>query len=156
MAKNPLEGAQDHVYKGGRILAIDFGTKNIGLATCLPNMDPYPLPYGRIANDTKVFDQIIRIVNDEDIQNIVVGLPYLTDGKATEMTTMAHQFGQKVAAKLPALPLFYQDETLSSFEAEERMKKDPRYGFKIIKEEIDALAAAILIEDFLQKHRVSR
>ncbi len=48
-----------------------------------------------------------------------------------------------------SIPLFFQDESLSTFEAEERMRESPRYNFKVDKKQLDALAASIILEDFL-------
>ena len=49
-----------------------------------------------------------------------------------------------------SLSVFEQDETLSTFEAESRMKESPRYNFKIDPKQIDALAASIILEDFVK------
>jgi putative Holliday junction resolvase len=132
-------------------LGVDFGTKFIGLATFSPGRDPFPLPYGRLANDSKLWLNLARIIQEEDIQQAVIGVPYLLDGKETNMSRQAKNFAQQFQSKFEQIKVHQQDETLTSFEAEERMKKSPRYGFKIVKEEIDALSASIMLEEFFNQ-----
>ena len=57
-------------------------------------------------------------------------------------------FGQLLTQALK-VPVYKQDETLSSFEAEERMRNSPRYNFKVDLSMIDSVAATIILEDFL-------
>ena len=50
------------------------------------------------------------------------------------------------------IPCFFQDEALSSFEAEDRMKNSPKYNYKIDKNHLDALAASIILEEWLDSN----
>jgi len=65
------------------ILGIDFGEKFIGLASYCVNRDPYPTPYGRIQNKNEeyVLKELKRVISDESIDLIVIGVPHLLDGK---------------------------------------------------------------------------
>ena len=134
-------------FYGKKCLGVDFGTKRIGLATYHPGLDPFPLPHSQVENKDGYLQQISQIVEDETIEILIVGLPYLTDGQATDMTERAKNFGENLS-KFLKLPLHFQDETLSSFSAEERMKNSPRFNFKIDKSKLDAVAACIILEDF--------
>ncbi len=140
-------------FNGQTILAIDFGTKVTGLALYTPGREPYPLPFGKIVvkDDKQVISEILQDIDDEFVEILVFGVPYLTDGQATDQTKMTQKFGQKLKSQLPpSVTFFEQDETLSTFEAEDRMKNSPRYNFKVNLKEIDALAASIILEDFLK------
>lgn len=141
-------------FSGKSILAIDFGKKFTGLATFKVGHDPYPLAYGRIEflNENHVIKQIKQIIHDEFIDIIVLGIPYFTDGTPSKLTLEIQAFGKKLAKELPEQKLFEQDETLSTFEAEERMKNSPQYNFKVDLKQIDAVAATIILEDFLKSH----
>lgn len=134
------------------ILAIDYGKKVTGLATYTVDRDPFPLPFGRInyKSDDQLASEILKIVDDECIDVLVLGLPLFTDGTESEMTKIVRIFGSLLKDK-SSLPLYYQDETLTTFEAQERMKNSPRYNFKINLKEIDALAASIILEDFMKQ-----
>ena len=136
-----------------KILAVDYGTKAIGLALFAPEKDPYPLPYTRLTykSDTVLIKDLQRIVREESVTVVVLGVPRLLDGTETTMTRKIRALGEKLAAALKPVPLYWQDESLSSFEAEERMKSSARYNFKVDPRQIDALAAAIILEDFIEQ-----
>jgi putative Holliday junction resolvase len=150
---------KEHFLNLKTILALDYGEKFIGLATFCVNRDPFPTPFGRIANTSKdkVIHELKKITSDELIDIIVIGLPFLTDGKKTSTTTKVQEFIDFMKEQF-TLPVYEQDETLSTFEAESRMKNSPRYNFKIDLKEIDAVAASVILEDFIRRtieiHRV--
>ena len=91
-----------------------------------------------------------KVINDELIDLLVIGLPYLTDGKKTSTTTKVQEFIHFIKNHF-TLPIYEQDETLSTFEAESRMKNSPRYNFKIDLKQIDAVAASVILEDFIRR-----
>jgi putative Holliday junction resolvase len=143
---------KEHPLNLKNILALDYGERFIGLATFCVNRDPFPTPYGRIANLSKdeVIYQMRKVINDELIDLLVIGLPYLTDGKKTSTTTKVQEFIHFIKNHF-TLPIYEQDETLSTFEAESRMKNSPRYNFKIDLKQIDAVAASVILEDFIRR-----
>jgi putative holliday junction resolvase len=138
-----------------RFLSIDYGQKVVGLATYFRGTDPYPTPFGKIIyqNDNQVIEELSSIIRDEFIDTLVLGVPYYLDGNSSKMTETIKMFGAQLEKTFPNLKVIYQDETLSSFEAQDRMKKDPRYNFKVDPKEIDALAASIILEDFLRENK---
>ncbi len=135
---------------GHKILAIDYGTKIIGLAIFNIGFDPYPLLYGKIITSPKSQDEIIEIIKLEEIDTVILGVPYLLDGKSTDMTRKILIYGESLKKKLININFYFQDETLSSFEAEQRMLSSPRFNFKIDKKQIDSLAASIILEDWIK------
>ena len=138
-------------FKNKKILAIDFGTKITGLARFCEGRDMSPYPYDSLkyVNDDRLISEILNIVKESSTDAAVLGVPKLLDGTETSMSKKIRDFGQKLEDKLGSIPLYFQDESLSTFEAEERMRESPRYNFKVDKKQIDALAASIILEDFL-------
>lgn len=138
---------------GQVLLGIDYGEKVIGLALYKVGMDPFPQPYGRIvvSRTQNPLQDIKNIVDDEVVDRIILGLPHLTDGQESKMTLHIKKWGDELSSFLGDIPLHHQDETLSTYEAEQRMKNDPRYNFKVDLQKIDELAASIIIEQFLQE-----
>lgn len=134
------------------VLAMDFGEKFIGVATYCVNRDPYPTPYGRIANKNpaQVIKELKNIVDQEFVEVIVIGVPHLLDGKKTKMSLKAEEFIVFIKEHF-SLPIETQDETLSTFEAESRMKNSPRYNFQVDLHQIDAVAASVILEDFIRR-----
>lgn len=146
----------DHPLHMKNILAMDFGEKFIGVATYCVNRDPFPTPYGRIANTgpEAVIKELKKILDDEVTDIIVIGLPHLIDGKKTSTTEKAQKFVNFIREHF-TLPIEEQDETLSTFEAESRMKNSPRYNFQVDLKQIDAVAASVILEDFIRRKKQS-
>ena len=140
--------------KDKKILAVDYGTKTIGLALFAPG-DPYPRPYDTIVyhDDERLVKTIKQVVGDEGIGIVVLGMPRFLDGKPSSMTVRVEEFSAQLEEALSPLPLVEQDEALSSTEARERMLESPRYNFKVNPDKIDELAAAIILEDFLAEYQ---
>ncbi len=138
---------------GKRLLALDWGEKFIGVATYHVGSDPMILAWGRLKGGSfeDVWMQLKKVLEDESIDDVIVGVPFLTDGKAGSMTHKARQFLNELIKVCP-LRVFEQDETLSTFEAEERMKRSPRYNFQVNLSEIDAVSATVILEDFVRSH----
>jgi putative Holliday junction resolvase len=143
--KKPIPDLKDK-----RILAVDYGTKTTGLALFAPG-DPYPRPYDTVPykNDDQLIDAIRQVVRDESVSIVVLGMPRFLDGKPSSMTARVDAFSAQLEEALAPLPLFQQDEALSSTEARERMRESARYNFKVDPAKIDELAASIILEDFL-------
>jgi putative Holliday junction resolvase len=146
----------DHSLHFKNILAMDFGERFIGLAIFSVNRDPFPTPYGRIANTSEevVVRELKKVIEDEFIDLLVIGIPYLVDGKKTSTTAKAEAFIHFIGKHF-TLPILEQDETLSTFEAESRMKNSPRYNFKVDLKQIDAVAASVILEDFIRRTKQS-
>jgi putative Holliday junction resolvase len=144
-------GANFTKFTGKRLLCVDYGTKKAGLAMITPGREPFPIPYGTIA----VFDEhlllatLIKFIEDDSIDTVVLGLPLLLDGKETSMTLKIRSFGEQLA-KESGIPVYFQDETLSSFEAEEKLKDLRNQGIKPNMTHVDTIAAMLILEDFLR------
>ena len=69
------------------------------------------------------------------------------------MTRRILQFAHTLKKHLQPLhiPVYHQDETLSSFSAKERMLTSPRYNFRVDERFIDEVAATIILEDFINR-----
>lgn len=134
------------------LLAIDYGSKVVGTAKYTVGKDPYPLMLEKIIvkDEAQVIKAISNLINDEVIDVIIVGVPYFIDGKESEQTKKNKQFALTLSEKFPQLKIFEQDETLTTKEAEERMKNSPQFNFKVDPTQIDCLSAVIILEDFLK------
>ena len=137
-------------FAGRLLLGIDYGTRRIGMAAYRAHRDPAPYPYDtlRYRGDDHLAQQIRTVVGQEDAAAVVLGVPHLLDGRQSSMSRRICAFGRGLEALLP-VPVYCQDETLTSFAAEERMQSSARYNFKVDPQHLDALAAVIILEDFL-------
>lgn len=131
------------------IMAIDYGKKFTGIATYKYKNDPYPLAWGRIEykSDDQLIKDLSAIIEEDFIDIFVLGIPYFTDGTESKMTKEVKKFSERCRSAL-SIPVYEVDEALTTFEAKERMKNDPRYNFEVDLKQVDALSATIILEQF--------
>lgn len=115
------------------ILAIDYGTKNIGLAWCDTGIGA-ALPFGLVKN----IDEVAKVVSEEKIDRVIIGLPVGTDGKENTNTARIKKFGDELKQRVSA-PVEYYDERFSS-QAADRMEGGVSR---------DEKSAMIILEDWL-------
>ncbi len=127
-----------------RWLGVDAGEARVGLAICDPD-ERIAVPL-EIVPASAAFPAIRAIVAREDVRGLVVGLPLTMAGAEGEAARMARRLGERIARAL-ALPVEYEDERLTTVAAEERSL---RRGHQ------DDLAAAILLQQFLDHRRTTR
>lgn len=154
---NEFHLPSDHPLNLKTIIALDYGEKFTGVALYCVNRDPYPTPYGRIATHKGLdyfFQELKRILDDECAEILVIGIPHLTDGKTTSTTEKVQKFIGLVREQI-TMTIETQDETLSTFEAETRMKNSPQYNFKVDLNKIDAVAASVILEDFIRRKKAN-
>jgi len=133
------------------VVALDLGARRIGIAvTDAAGMSAFPL--GTIERRSFNADlQAIRLtLGSRDIECLVVGLPVNMDGSEGPMARHARNFATRLASALK-IEVKLQDERLSSFEAEQRLRDEVPRGKK--KAAIDAMAAAIILENYLESKR---
>ena len=129
----------------GTILALDVGAARIGLALA-SRAARLAEPYRTIANTSDSIEQLRAICEQEEVQEIVIGLPRGLNGQDTAQTTAVREYGAQVA-KVSPLPIVWQDEALTSVKAQEELE---RRGKPYRREDIDSLAATYILEDYLR------
>ena len=127
-------------------LALDVGEKRIGVAIG-DDAVRIAMPYETVEVDGSELERIARIVVDETVDTIVVGYPRNQSGEATAQTAYVENFAKQLADM--AAHLEFQDESLTSVLAEQQLKS---YGKPYSKGDIDARAAAIILQDYLEAH----
>jgi len=142
-----------------KIIAIDYGRKRIGLAIG-ERITGLALPWKIVpAKDDIPADAeaVWRELSDsgETIETIVVGLPLNMDDTEGPQARLSRQFGH-VLAEESGIDVKFIDERLSSFDAEQRFKsaEKPQPGRRNKsskpRKPLDAVAAAIILEDYLR------
>lgn len=138
-----------------RVVGVDVGARRIGLAisdatrTLARPLETIVLRDADTAAD-RVLARIAELAAEDDgVEEIVVGLPRRLDGSATDATAAVDAFVGALRSAT-ALPVSTVDERLTSVEAESRLARRER-DWKRRKETIDAAAAAILLQDYLDR-----
>lgn len=133
-----------------RYLAIDYGDKHTGLAICDPQ-ETVVSPLQVIEGQKNLIEKIACLIETESAQAIVIGLPLNMDGSAGPRAKLVQLFADKLKNRIN-LPIFLQDERLTSFAAEQKIAP-AGLTRKKKKKRLDAIAAAQILEAFLnQKH----
>jgi putative holliday junction resolvase len=129
-----------------RYLAIDYGMKRTGLAVC-DRSETLCSPLRVVETKGDLIAAILRAIKAEEIEAIVVGLPFNMDGTEGDMAKKVRAFAAQLA-KQTALPIHFHDERLSSHKAEELLAPAD-FTLKQKKQRLDAIAAAGILQAFL-------
>ncbi len=128
-----------------KILALDVGEKRIGLAVS-DDLEILATPYKTIDRDGAIV-VLKEIIEKEKAKVLVVGLPYLESGKLGSQADDIKKFTKELISNID-LPYEYVNEALSSKEAKDRLRTYKKRTCN--KEEIDQIAATIILEDYLR------
>lgn len=129
------------------ILALDVGSARVGVAIAHA-IARLPSPLTTLKNTDGIFEELRAIIAREHIGQVVVGLPRNLSGDDTAQTSIANAFAQRLG-EITGLQIALQDEALTSVKAEDELHAR---GKTYTKEDIDALAAVYILEDYLHAH----
>ena len=133
-----------------RYLAIDHGTKRTGLAIC-DAAETISSPLAVIHGQKGLLKKIADVVEVENVEAVVVGLPLNMTGSESSQTKLVRKFAEQLKDRL-SVPVHLQDERLSSFSAGEKLAPaDFTRGKR--KKRIDAVAAAEILGAFLEQKK---
>ncbi len=124
-----------------KILGIDYGTKRIGLA-----ISDESLILARelqISSPNEFWDEINNIVQNEEVEKIIIGLPLNMSGEDSQKTVEARGFAEKVAT-ITGVDVELVDERLSSAMAQNISGQ---------KNNLDSLAAQIILQNYLDRQK---
>lgn len=128
----------------GRILGLDWGLRRCGVAVSDEKRDfVFVREQINIKEQSVLVSAVLRLVQDDKIVGIVIGLPLYLDGTDSDTTKMVRQFADDLSKKTD-LPIIFIEENLTSAMAEQEMTKKSRAK---IKSELDSLSAKIILEN---------
>ena len=132
----------------GRILAIDYGKKRVGLAVT----DPLKIIAGGLTTveASQVLDFLKNYVAQNQVELIVVGLPKTVKNTPSESMNYIRPFVEKLKKTLPDIPVTFYDERFTSVLAHKAMldaglKKKDRANKALV----DEISATIILQDYL-------
>lgn len=139
-----------------KLLGLDVGTKRIGVAK-VDSATRIAIPETTVeVNNGAEFQEIAKIAKKYDTNWFVVGLPRNNSGEETAQSNYAREFAKQLSEKIPGAKIRFQDESLTSVEAERRlMEKTKKTGRMYQKPEVDAEAASIILQDFIESFTIS-
>lgn len=136
------------ILRPSSLLALDVGSKRIGVAVA-GSAALLASPLITIERNKDSLPAIKQIIKDEFIGVVIVGLPRGLEGQETAQTKETRSFIEELKAEID-LPVDMQDEALTSHEAEAELKAR---GVGYNKGEVDALAAAYILRDYIDENK---
>jgi len=133
-----------------RILAIDFGSRVIGLAIT-DELQLTARPLSTIPSKKDAAARIRALCEEYEVGTVVIGLPLRLDGTHGDAAQRVTDFISKLQEVL-SIPIVPQDERLTTRAADE-MLRDEGVPWQQRREKLDAYAAAIILEDYLAAER---
>ena len=133
-----------------KILALDIGQKRIGVATC-DRLEIAASPFAMVKAGKNAVDEIVKTIEKECVEAIVIGLAVSFDGVEREPCQRARFFKNELEKKT-SLPIDFFDERFTSKIAEASliesgMRREQR------RENIDAVAAALILRGYIEYRR---
>lgn len=136
----------------GRILAVDYGGKRTGLAVSDP-LGIIATPLAPIVSESldETVAHVAREVRERDVRVVVVGMPYLPDGREGSAVQIVGIF---LGALRPALPasveLLTRDERHTTHEAR-TLLREGGYDRRRAKPLLDSVAAVVILREYLME-----
>ena len=137
-----------------RVLGLDLGRRRIGVAVSDASATlARPLrTIERGPSDWLALREVATLVQalaaeEEGVSAVVVGRPTRLDGTSTDETVHVEQMAEGLRRRV-TVPVIFQDERLSSHEADERLASTER-DWRVRQRKLDAAAAAVILQDYL-------
>jgi UPF0755 protein len=128
-------------------IALDIGDKRIGVSIC-DSSAPFPAPLTTLHASSGVGAELMDILSKQKVSAIIIGYPRNQAGEATDQTARVEKIVGLL--NLPGhIPIYWQDESLTSVKAEAELSKR---GKPFSKGDIDSLAATYILDDFIKSH----
>jgi putative Holliday junction resolvase len=138
-----------------RTLALDIGKRRIGVAVSDPlGMVARPVQAVQSVSLNVDVARVAEIARELEAELIVVGDPIHMSGDPGTMSNRAHKFGEMLA-EVSGLPVDYCDERLTTVEAQ-RILQDSGVPPKKARQQIDAVAAAVILQSYLNTQKPPR
>ena len=140
----------------GRILAIDYGQKRLGLALSDPlRVTAQPFATWRRSSRRRDLARLGDLCREQEVGLILVGLPIHLEGAKSSMAAEASRFAELVREEV-GKPVELVDERLSSWEAEQALDENGSATSRSRerrRQKLDEVAAAVILRDYLQTRR---
>ena len=136
----------------GRILGIDLGSVRVGLALSDPlGITAQPLKSMNRVGPRKDLDFLAKLVSENDVRKVVVGLPLMLSGEEGRSATTAREFAERLGDRIRGVAVELWDERLTTVEAE-RVLVSADVSRRKRKGVVDGMAAALILQSYLEAH----
>jgi putative Holliday junction resolvase len=147
--KSPGSGEASSNHATGRILAIDYGARRMGLAVSDPlGITAQGLPTLERKNKRSDFARLERTLREYEVSEIVLGYPLRMSGEEGTQSQKVREFAETLRQKFQ-IPVHLWDERLTSAEAN-RLLREAEVSTRKRAQAVDRMAAVLILQSFLQ------
>ena len=136
-----------------KVLGIDYGRKRLGIAICGELKIASPLMVIKRESIDIDIQKLKKIIEENDVNQIVIGLPKNMNNSQGKMAKEAKEFGEILASEID-LPIVYWDERLTTRQADCIMKSVGISASKRRRSR-DQIAAALMLQSYVDYHSQS-
>ncbi len=133
-------------------MSIDYGTKRVGVAVT----DPLQIIANGLetVSTLEIFDFLKQYLESEEVEKIIVGMPYHLDGTPTKISQLIEDFIAKINKLYPSIKVVIQDERFTSSDAKKIIlqsgaKKKKRRDKSLV----DKISAVLILQEYLESQR---
>jgi putative Holliday junction resolvase len=135
----------------GRILAIDYGSRRMGLAVSDPlGITAQGLDTLERKNKRSDFGRLERVLREYQVREIVLGLPLRMSGEQGTQSQKVNEFAEELRRRF-AIPVHLWDERLTSAEAN-RLLREAELSIQKRAQAVDRMAATLILQSWLHAH----
>lgn len=127
-----------------KLMALDVGGHRVGVAVA-NSISRMASPLTTLIRGDNFQSELESLIESEAVDLLVIGMPVSLNGKSSEQTNITKSFVEDLK-KTVSLPIYVENEALSSVRAEEELKKSNK---AFTKDKIDSLAASFILDDFM-------
>jgi putative holliday junction resolvase len=135
-----------------RLLAIDYGTKRVGLAVSDP-LQIIATGLATVPTET-IFDYLKTYLFSESVSTFVIGMPMHLDGSPAQLSAEIENFAAKLRQQYPDIQVVFEDERFTSEDAkliirQSGAKKKKRQDKTLV----DKVAAVLILQNYMERRR---
>ena len=137
----------------GRVMALDLGSKRIGVAISDPTRT-IAQSYGVVKRKSREADfaRYLQIMTEQQVTLLLVGLPTTAEGEDSETAVWIRDYIAEFSQQC-AVPIQFWDESFTTVQAEESLRQRGTRGKKA-RQQVDAVAAAFILQTFLDAEQM--
>lgn len=136
-----------------RILGLDVGSKTVGVAVSDPfGWTAQGITILKINEDEEIFgiDEVVKYIHEYKVEKVVIGLPKNMDNSEGFRAIASREYAKRLQEVI-AIPIDFQDERLTTVQAERMLIGEGNVSRQKRKKVIDKLAAVILLQNYLDR-----
>ncbi|MDT3696568.1 MAG: Holliday junction resolvase RuvX [Ignavibacterium sp.] len=129
-------------------MAVDFGIKRIGIALS-DSLKLFAYPHVTLANDSNFFNELKKIVEEKQVEEVVLGIPAENNVSKTSVVKNIEKFKEELKNKIKVKIILWDESFTSSIAQQKILESVTKKKKRQNKGLIDMYAAAVILQEYL-------